>query len=126
MWRPRRWRFEIFGIAEGTLRTQAPAFFEVLLQIKVLVLDVQAGDVLPLGSRGCEKRAGRGLRHPAVEDQLQAIRPAQVQIVAHHLFEEFAPSLRAVKDLSQAHFHLPDRQLPVVAGFTIRGAQRRR
>jgi hypothetical protein len=35
--------FEILGIAEGALRAQPSSFFEVLFQVKVLILDVQGG-----------------------------------------------------------------------------------
>jgi len=52
--------------------------------------------------------------------------PAHVQVLTHHLFKEFSPLLRAIEDLGQAHLHLPDRQLPVVAGLPILRTQGQR
>src|SRR5215469_17925284 len=63
--------------------------------------------------------------HP-VEDQLDSVWPPQVQIVADDLFEELTPSQRPVEDLRQAHFHLPDRQTPVIAGGAVFSPQGQR
>ena len=46
-------------------------------------------------------------------------RPTQIQIVADDLFEELPTAKRPVEDLRQAHFHLPDRKIPFVAGLAI-------
>src|SRR5260370_27221027 len=55
------------------------------------------------------------LRYHPVEDQLHPIRAAQIQVVADDFLEELAAPQWPVENLRQAHFHLPDRQIPVVA-----------
>jgi hypothetical protein len=67
--------------------------------------------------------AGGLLRHHPIENQLHPIRPPQIQIVANNLFEKLAPAQGTIEDLSQADFHLPDRQVPVVACLPVFGPQ---
>ena len=117
--------FKILGIAEDAFGAQAVPFLERLFQVKLLVLDVQAG-MDPLLHDPGAKGARHRLRDPAVKEELQAMGPARVQVLTHHLFKEFSPLLRAIEDLGQAHLHLPDRQLPVVAGLPILRTQGQR
>ncbi len=117
--------FKILGIAEDAFGAQAAPFLERLFQVKLLVLDVQAR-MDPLLHDPSAKGARRRLRDPAVKEELQAMGPARVQVLTHHLFKEFSPLLRAIEDLGQAHRHLPDRQLPVVAGLPILRTQGQR
>jgi len=100
----------------------APGKGVIMFQVKVLVLNVQTG-MHPLLHHPGAKRTRRGLGYPTVEDQLQAVGPAQVEVVPHHFFEEFPPLLGAIKDLGQTHLHLPNRQPPVITPFPILGAQ---
>src|SRR5664279_6066568 len=41
------------------------------------------------------------------------------QIVANDLFEELPPTQGPVEDLRQTDFHLPDRQVPLVARLSV-------
>jgi len=69
-------------------------------------LGVILGFQLELGRNGVDAilnhpravLARRLLGYHAVEDQLHAIGPAEVQIVANDLFEELAPAQRPVED----------------------------
>ena len=49
------------------------------------------------------KPTRRGLRQLAVKDQLQAVRAAQVEVVAHRLFKELPRPLRPVEDPGQIY-----------------------
>src|SRR5882672_7832455 len=84
---------------------------------------MQAG-MYPILNHACTKFARRFLRHYPIKDQLYAVRPAQIQVVANDLLEELAPFQGPVKDLRQADLRLPDRQIPVVARFPVLRAQR--
>ena len=66
------------------------------------------------------------LRYHPVEDQLHPIRAAQIQVVADDFLEELAAPQWPVENLRQANFHLPDRQIPVVARTPIFRPQRKR
>src|SRR5208283_1003077 len=105
---------KIVRVPESSFRPAAASFFEVLLQIEVLVVDVQAR-MHTLLDHTRLKLAGRLLRHYPIKDQLHTVRSPQIQIVANDLFEELAPTQGTVEDLRQTDFHLPDRQVPVVA-----------
>ena len=116
---------KVVRVAESSFRPAAASFFEVLLQIEVLVVDVQARMHAVL-DHARAKLAGRFLRHHPIEDQLYPVRPPQIQIVADDLFEELTPTQGTVEDLRQADFHLPDRQVPVVARLPVFWPQRKR
>src|ERR1019366_4114382 len=88
------------------------------LTIEVLVVDVQARMHTFLDHTR-PKLTGRLLRHHAIEDHLPPVRPPQIQIVANDLFEELTPAQGTVEDLRQTDFHLPDRQVPVVARLPV-------
>jgi hypothetical protein len=60
------------------------------------------------------------------KNQLHPIGPPQVQVVADNLLKELASAQRPVKDLRQAYFHLPDREIPVVTGLAILRPERQR
>src|SRR6202165_1994937 len=69
---------------------------------------------------------GRGGGYALFEDQLHAVRSAEVEIVADHLLEELPTPDRTGKDLGQADLHLPDGELPIVARLAILGSERHR
>lgn len=116
---------EVIRVAKRSLRPTPPAFLEVLLQIEVLILNVQAlVDALPNHARAELPR--RLFSHHPIEDLMHAIRPPQIQVVTNDLFEEFASAQRSIEDLGQAYFHLPDRQTPLVTGSAVLWPQRQR
>src|ERR1022692_4560324 len=116
-------RPKVTRVPERPLGPAAAAFFEVLLQVEILVLDVQTG-MHPVLYHSGAKLSRRSLGHPPSKDQLHTVWPPQIQIVANDLFEELPPTQRAIVDLRQADLHLPDRQGPVVAGLPVLRSQR--
>src|ERR1022692_2281571 len=114
---------KVTRVPERPLGPAAAAFFEVLLQVEILVLDVQTG-MHPVLYHSGAKLSRRSLGHPPSKDQLHTVWPPQIQIVANDLFEELPPTQRAIVDLRQADLHLPDRQGPVVAGLPVLRSQR--
>ncbi|MBZ5585196.1 MAG: hypothetical protein LAQ30_23915 [Acidobacteriia bacterium] len=81
---------EVVGVAEDPFRPAAASFLEVLFQIEILVLNVQAG-VHPFLDDPRAKLAGELLGHHAVKNQLHPVGPSQVQVVANDLLEESRP-----------------------------------
>ena len=61
-----------------------------------------------------------------LEDELHAVRSPEIHVVANDLLGELPSSHGLVEDLRQAHFHLPDRELPVVSSRPLFLAQRHR
>ena len=116
---------KIMGVAESPFGPATAPFFEVLLQIEVLVVDMQARVHAVLNHPG-SKLSRRFLRHHPVEDQLHAIRAAQIQVVADDFLEELAAPQRPVENLCQADFHLPDREIPVVTRTPVFRPERKR
>jgi len=66
------------------------------------------------------------LRHHTIKDQLHPVRPPQIQIVPNDFLEELPPTQGTIEDLRQADFHLPDRQVPIVACLPVFPSQRKR
>ena len=54
-----------------------------------------------------------------VEDQLDLVRAADVEVVADHLLEEDPPGDRRVEHLGQGELGLQDRQVVAVAGGLV-------
>src|SRR5918912_2944773 len=104
---------KIIGVAEGCFRPQTTTFLEVLLQVTLFVFDVETRAYSILNDTGPEA-AWCHFADPLVEDQLHPVRAAKVQIVSDHFFEEFPAAHRAVEDLRQAYFPLPDRKLVLI------------
>ncbi len=81
-----------------------------MLDVAALVLDVQARhDSVRDDARVKTPRRGPGDAAP--EEQLHAIRPPQVQVVADDLFEELPPPQGAIEDLGAADLDLQHGQL---------------
>src|SRR5947208_540303 len=55
--------------------------------------------------------------------ELQLIGPAEVEILAHHFFEEAAAGARPIEDLGQGEFRLEDRELIAIAGGAVGGGE---
>jgi hypothetical protein len=52
--------------------------------------------------------------------------PPRIQIGANDFFEELTPTQRPVEGLRQADFHVPDRQVLVVARLSVFGPKGKR
>src|SRR4029453_2747990 len=116
---------EVVGVVDREFGAEAPAFFEVLLEMGVLVVDVQTR----LDTVGNDPRAvsvgwrRRPARESAGEEQADPIRAAQIQILPNDAFEKMAALDGAVENLGQTDFELADRDTMVKAGGAILGAQ---
>ena len=61
----------------------------------------------------------RGARDPQREEQADAVRTAEVEILANDSLEEVAALHRLVEDVREAHFELADREAVVIAGGAV-------
>ena len=99
----------------------------ILLDLRMLVVDVQAGDH-PVGDdAGAEPARGRVLATAddlAAEDQRHLVWAADVEVVADDLLEEDPARHRRVQDLSEGELGLQDGQLVGVAGRDVIGGER--
>jgi len=84
----------------------------------VLVIDVQRGRHA-LGDHAGTKAAGGLLGHPAIEDELDLVGAAEVEVLSNDLFEEHPAGHGPVQHLRQAELGLQDRELVAVAGAPI-------
>ena len=94
---------------------------EVLFDVAVLVVDVQAG-VDPGGDHPGPVAIGRGWSAPrqsSIEEHADAIRTAEVEVVADHPVEKMAPVQRSVEDLGEADLDLPEAELMTETGAPI-------
>src|SRR4051794_31526501 len=105
---------EIVRVAKRSFRPATAPFFEVLFQVEVLVVDMQARVHAVLDHPGAELAWGF-LPYHSVEDQLHTVRASQIQRCRDDLFKKLTAPQRPVEDLRKAHFHPQDRQSPVVA-----------
>jgi len=119
---------EVVRIVDRQLAPQAVPFFEVLLQMRMFVLDVETR-LDPVGDDARPIAKGRG-RRPAREatgkEQAHPIGPAQVEVVTNDRFEEVATLRGTVKDLRETDFELTQGDTVFVAGGPVLGAQRPR
>ena len=92
----------------------------------MLVFDVQArfhpvgDDARPVAVAGRRRAAG----DPPWKEQANAIRSAEIQVLANHGFEKVAALHRAIEDLRQTHFELTNRHAMIVAGGAVRRGHR--
>jgi hypothetical protein len=85
---------EIIGVVDRSLCTQGPIFFVILLDPRMLVIDVERwGDVLR-HDPGAETGASIA-RYAAVEDELDLLWSAEVEIFPDDLLEEHAAMHRS-------------------------------
>jgi hypothetical protein len=71
---------------------------QLLLDARVLVIDVQGRLTSRVTMSGAERRP-HAARHPAIENELDLLGPAEVEVLADHLFEEQAAVHRPVEHL---------------------------
>src|SRR3954465_4560024 len=81
---------EIVRVAKRSFRPATAPFFEVLFQVEVLVVDMQARVHAVLDHPGAELAWGF-LPYHSVENQLHTVRASQIQVVTDDLFEEPRP-----------------------------------
>ena len=80
---------------------------EVLLDVTALVLDMQAGqDAVGDDAR---REAARRVRHDlAIDQELDPIRAAKIEIVANHLLKKLPSTHGVIEHLGEADLHLQD------------------
>src|SRR5262249_17247159 len=82
---------EVIRISKRPFGPTATAFLEILLQIEVLVVDMQTGVNAVLNHPRAEL-SRRLLGYHAIEHQLHAVGPSQVQVVPDDLLKELTPA----------------------------------
>src|SRR4029077_14978028 len=85
---------EVVGVVDRGLGPQRSSFLVVLLDRGVLVVDIQVRrDVLGNhpSAKSAWRRALATAVDPTIEDQLHAVRTAEVEVVADDLLEEHPP-----------------------------------
>ena len=109
---------EVACVVDGGFGAQRASFLVVLLDARVLVVDVQRGDHA-VGDHSRTKLARSATGDPAIENQLHLIGPSDIQVLANHFFEEDASADRAVQDLGQRELRLQDGELVPVTGLPV-------
>src|SRR5215471_3567984 len=109
---------EVISVVDGRLGPQGPVFLVVLLDARVLVIDVQGwGDIL---GDDPGAKAGLGMaRDPAIEDEFDLLGAAEIEVLADHLLEEQTTVQRSVEDLGGGELRLQDRDIIAVAGLAV-------
>ena len=95
----------------GKQARTAPARFVILLEVRVLIIDVQRRDD-PLGYDARPASAASHIRpaHFAREDQLHRFGSAQIDVLPDDLLEKFPPVPRAIPNLSEGKLRLQHRK----------------
>src|SRR2546426_550674 len=121
---------EVFRVVDGGLRAQGAVLLEVLLDVGAFVFDVQAGTDSVGDDSGtiAMRRSRRATADPttAREQQADAVRTTQVEVVADQFFEEVTPLDRLVEDLSEADLDLPEGESVREPRAAVPGGQRPR
>src|SRR6201988_2481114 len=113
---------EVVSVVYGRLGPQGSVFLVVLLDARVLVIDIQGwGDILRDHSGA--KAGSRMARDPAIEDEFDLLRAAEIEVLADHLLEEQATVQRPVEDLGGGELRLQDRDIVAVAGLAVRSSE---
>src|SRR6201987_805008 len=113
---------EVVSVVDGRLGPQGPAFLVVLLDARVLVIDVQGWGDIPRDHPGA-KAGSRMARYPAIEDEFDLLRAAEIEVLADHLLEEEATVHRSVEDLGGGELRLQDRDIVAVTGLAVRSSE---
>src|SRR6202008_3335377 len=113
---------EVVSVVDGRLGPQGPVFLVVLLDARVLVIDVQGwGDLLR--DHPGAKAGFRRARYPGIEDEFDLLRAAEIEVLADHLLEEHATMQGSVEDLGGGELRLQDRDIVAVAGLAVRSSE---
>jgi hypothetical protein len=113
---------EVIGIVDNGFRPQGPAFLVVLLDAGSFVVDVQRGDH-SIGDDPGTKRAGRGLRDPTIEDELNLFGTADVQVFSDNVFKEDTAAYRLIQNLGEGKFELENGELITISRLTVLGGE---
>src|SRR5439155_22064133 len=112
---------EIPRVVDRDLGSQGPLLFEVLLDVGMFVIDMEAR-VHAVGdhARAISHRwRWSGSRDPDGKEQSDAVRASEVEIFADDGFEEESSLHGPVEDLRETDFELIDREAMIVAGATV-------
>jgi hypothetical protein len=110
---------EIVGVVDRGFGAKGLAFFVVLLDLGLLVLNVQRGHN-PLGQNARAEAPRRATGDTPVEDQLHLIGSAEIEILPDDLLEETTPRDRPIEHLGQGELGLQDRELIPITGRPVR------
>jgi hypothetical protein len=112
---------EVIGIVDGRFRAEGVFFLEVLLDVRRLVLDVEAR-LHAVGDHACAiavRRRRRPPRQTQGKEESDPIGATEVEILADHRFEEVAALDGLIEDVREAHFKLTDGEAVVVASGAV-------
>ena len=94
----------------------------VLLDTRVLVVDMQRGDATA-GNHSRTKLARGAAADSTIKNQLHLTGPADIQILPNDFLEEGPPGDRAVQNLGERKLGLQNRDLLPVTGLPIFGGK---
>ena len=80
---------KVIRIIDGGLSPKSSAFLKVLLDVRLLELNVNAG-VYPVGDDTGSELGGRSFGNLPLEEELHPIRTAKIDIFSDHFLEEHA------------------------------------
>ena len=127
---PRGWAAERCSPGRGGvdhgLDAQRPAVFEVLLDPRVLVEDVDDHALHVAAVDGGPEGAGGVAADLAAEDDLHVAGAADVEVVSDQRLEEPTGVAGSVEHQGAGYLDLPHRALPPVAGIAVALAQGQR
>jgi hypothetical protein len=115
---------KVIRIIDGGLSPKSSAFLKVLLDVRLLELNVNAG-VYPVGDDTGSELGGCSFGNLPLEEELHPIRTAKIDIFPDHFLEELTTSNRTIKNLGEACFNLPDTKPVEIAAQSILGIQRK-
>ena len=111
---------EVACVVDSRLRAEGLTFLVVLLDSRALIVDVQRGNHA-IGNDPSAETPGSGFGHAPIEDQLDLLGTADIQVFANHILEENPAADRTVQHLSQGQLDLQDRDLVSVSGLSVSG-----
>src|SRR5262249_49020986 len=114
---------EVIGIVESGLGAQGATELEVLLDAGVLVVEAEAR-LDTVGQHAGAEGAGSATGAAPLDQPLDAIGSAEVEVGADDYLEKLAAMERPIEDLRQADFHLHERKLVAIAGPSVGGGKR--
>src|ERR1700752_2229661 len=98
---------EVISVVDGRLGAQGAIFLVILLDACVLVIDVQGWSHIVRDDPGAEPCSCMA-RNPAVEDKLNLLWAAEIEVLADRLFEEQPSVDRLIEHLGQGELGLQD------------------
>ena len=113
---------KIAGVINRGLGSQRASFFVILLDPRVLVINVQRRDHA-VGDHARTKPARRLLARVGVKEELYLAGPAGVEILLNDFLEKHTTGHWPVEHLRQRKFRLQDGHLIPVAGTAISGCE---